>query len=36
VTRFEERELRALFGKEYDAYARAVPRMLPSWKPKWP
>jgi protein-S-isoprenylcysteine O-methyltransferase Ste14 len=36
VTRFEERELRALFGKEYDAYARVVPRMLPSWKPKWP
>jgi protein-S-isoprenylcysteine O-methyltransferase Ste14 len=36
VTRFEERELRALFGKEYDAYARVVPRMLPSWTPKWP
>ena len=36
VTRFEERELRALFGKEYEAYARVVPRMLPSWKPRWP
>jgi protein-S-isoprenylcysteine O-methyltransferase Ste14 len=36
VTRFEERELRALFGEEYDAYARAVPKMLPSWHPKWP
>jgi len=36
VTRFEERELRALFGKEYESYARVVPRMLPSWKPLWP
>ena len=36
VTRFEELELRALFGKEYENYARVVPRMLPSWKPQWP
>lgn len=36
VTRFEERELRALFGKQYEAYARVVPRMLPSLKPTWP
>jgi hypothetical protein len=36
VTRFEERELRALFGQEYEAYSQAVPRMLPSWKARWP
>jgi protein-S-isoprenylcysteine O-methyltransferase Ste14 len=35
VIRFEERELRALFGEEYSAYARAVPMILPSLKPRW-
>ena len=36
VIRFEEQELRALFGEQYEAYARAVPRMLPSLRPRWP
>ncbi len=31
VIRFEERELRALFGDEFDRYAKAVPMLLP-----WP
>jgi len=35
VIRFEEQELRALFGEEYDAYARAVPMILPSLRPRW-
>ncbi|MDP2422751.1 MAG: isoprenylcysteine carboxylmethyltransferase family protein [Bacteroidales bacterium] len=30
VAPFEERELRALFGAQYEAYARATPRFLPS------
>ena len=34
VTRFEEQELRALFGEEYEAYAREVPRLFPSFKPR--
>jgi protein-S-isoprenylcysteine O-methyltransferase Ste14 len=35
VIRFEEQELRALFGEEYEAYARAVPKFFPSWKARW-
>ena len=35
VIRFEEQELRALFGEEYEAYASAVPRIVPSWKARW-
>lgn len=30
VTPFEERELRALFGARYEAYARHTPRLIPS------
>ena len=29
VTRFEERELRAIFGDEYEEYARRVPKIIP-------
>jgi protein-S-isoprenylcysteine O-methyltransferase Ste14 len=29
VTRFEERELKALFGDDYEEYARRVPRIIP-------
>jgi hypothetical protein len=29
VTRFEERELRVLFGKDYEEYARRVPSIIP-------
>ena len=36
VIRFEERELKALFGEPYEAYARAVPKIFPSLKPSWP
>lgn len=36
VIRFEERELRGLFGIEYQSYARAVPMLIPSWRPRWP
>ena len=36
VIRFEELELRALFGKEYEEYARAVPKILPTLRPRWP
>jgi protein-S-isoprenylcysteine O-methyltransferase Ste14 len=35
VIRFEEQELRALFGKEYEVYARTVPMILPSLRPRW-
>ena len=35
VIRFEERELRALFGEQYEAYAKAVPRFIPSLRRKW-
>jgi protein-S-isoprenylcysteine O-methyltransferase Ste14 len=31
VARFEERELRQRFGREYDDYAEAVPRFAPRW-----
>jgi len=36
VIRFEEQELRLLFGKEYEAYARKAPMILPSLRPSWP
>jgi protein-S-isoprenylcysteine O-methyltransferase Ste14 len=32
VIRFEEKELKALYPKEYEAYAKAVPRFFPSLK----
>jgi protein-S-isoprenylcysteine O-methyltransferase Ste14 len=35
VIRFEEQELRALFGEQYEAYAKAVPRIIPSFKRRW-
>ena len=35
VIPFEERELKALYGKEYEAYVKAVPRFFPSWKRRW-
>ena len=35
VIRFEEQELRALFGEEYVTYARVVPMIFPSLKPRW-
>ncbi len=31
----EQRELRALFGQEFEAYRQAVPRFIPSFKPRW-
>lgn len=36
VIRFEEMELRSLFGEEYEEYARSVPMIFPSIKPRWP
>ncbi len=30
VTPFEEKELRAIFGDDYDRYSRNVPKMIPS------
>jgi protein-S-isoprenylcysteine O-methyltransferase Ste14 len=36
VIRFEEQELRELFGEEYVAYARVVPMIFPSLRPRWP
>ena len=35
VIRFEEKELRSLYGDEYEVYAKTVPRFLPSWKRRW-
>jgi protein-S-isoprenylcysteine O-methyltransferase Ste14 len=35
VIRFEEKELKALYGAEYETYARAVPRFFPSLKCRW-
>ncbi len=36
VIPIEERELRSLFREGYAAYTRAVPRLLPSLRPRWP
>jgi protein-S-isoprenylcysteine O-methyltransferase Ste14 len=36
VIRFEEKELRALYGEEYETYARSVPKFIPSLKCGWP
>lgn len=35
VIRFEEKELKALYGAEYKAYAKTVPRFFPSLKCRW-
>jgi protein-S-isoprenylcysteine O-methyltransferase Ste14 len=35
VIRFEEQELRTLYGEEYNAYAKVVPRFFPCLKCKW-
>ena len=35
VIRFEEIELRHMFGKEYEEYAKAVPRFIPSIRRSW-
>ena len=35
VIRFEEQELRKLFGEEYEAYTKAVPMFFPSLRPRW-
>jgi protein-S-isoprenylcysteine O-methyltransferase Ste14 len=34
VIRFEELELRVLFGEEYEAYAKKVPMIIPSLRPR--
>ncbi|MCI0519078.1 MAG: isoprenylcysteine carboxylmethyltransferase family protein [Chloroflexi bacterium] len=36
VIRFEERELMEMFEEQYEAYAKAVPMIFPSLKPRWP
>jgi len=36
VIPFEEKELKALYPKEYEKYIKAVPRFFPSIKPRWP
>lgn len=36
VIRYEELELRALFGEDYEKYARVVPMIFPSPRPRWP
>jgi len=35
VIRFEEKELKALYKEEYEAYAKAVPKFFPSLKCRW-
>ncbi|MGA1978944.1 MAG: isoprenylcysteine carboxylmethyltransferase family protein [Sedimentisphaerales bacterium] len=32
VIRFEEQELRAVFGKQYESYSKSVPRFIPSFR----
>jgi len=36
VIRLEEKELRALYKKEHETYAKSVPRFFPSLKCRWP
>ena len=36
VIRFEEAELTALYGQRYAAYVKAVPKFVPSLRPRWP
>ncbi len=31
VIRFEEKEIKARYGDQYEAYARTVPRFFPFW-----
>lgn len=33
VIRFEEQELRAIFGAQYESYLKSVPRFIPSFRP---
>ena len=33
VIRFEEQELRAIFGEQYESYSKSVPRFIPSFRP---
>ena len=35
VIRFEEKELLALYGQEYETYVKSVPKFFPSLKFKW-
>ncbi len=32
VIRFEEQELRAVFGEQYESYSKSVPRFIPSFR----
>jgi protein-S-isoprenylcysteine O-methyltransferase Ste14 len=34
VIRFEEQELRAVFGEQYESYSKSVPRFIPSFRPR--
>jgi protein-S-isoprenylcysteine O-methyltransferase Ste14 len=34
VIRFEEQELRAIFGEQYESYSKSVPRFIPSFRPR--
>lgn len=36
VIPFEEQELRAVFGDQYQSYAKAVPMLIPSLRARWP
>ena len=35
VIRFEEKELKALYGEEFETYTKSVPRFFPSLKCRW-
>jgi len=35
VIRFEEQELKSLYGEEYEAYTRSVPMIFPSIRSRW-